>query len=68
MIVILLCVITMEVHNGKDHSENYDFGLCEFEANNFENLDIHLNSCEVYQCGGCEKILKTIKDVKTHVD
>ena len=61
-------VITMEVHIGKDHSENYECGLCEFEAKNFENLDIHLNSCEVYQCGGCEKIFKTIKDVKTHVD
>ena len=58
----------MEVHIGKDHSENYECGLCEFEAKNFENLDIHLNSCEVYQCGGCEKIFKTIKDVKTHID
>jgi dimeric dUTPase (all-alpha-NTP-PPase superfamily) len=60
--------ITMEVHIGKEHSENFECGLCEFEAPNFENLDIHLNVCEVYQCGGCEKIFKTIKNVKDHIE
>ena len=58
----------MEVHIGKDHSENHDCGLCGFEAQTWEKLDIHLNTCEVYQCGGCEKIFNTIKDVKKHIE
>ena len=59
--------LTMEVHIGKQHLEKYECGLCEFEAQNFENL-VHLNTCEVYQCGGCEKIFKTIKEVETHIE
>ena len=44
------------------------FNSSQIINQNFENLDIHLNTCEVYQCGGCEKILKTIKDVKNHIE
>ena len=28
--------LTMEVHIGKQHSEKYKCGICEFEAQNFE--------------------------------
>ena len=60
--------LTMEVHIGKQHLEKYECGLCEFEAQDFVDLYIHLNSFEVYQCGGCKKIFKTIKDVKNNSD
>jgi hypothetical protein len=38
-------VCCMEVHIGKEHSDIFECGLCQFEAQNFENLDIQLNLC-----------------------
>ena len=58
----------MEIHIGKQHSEKYECCLWKFEAQNFDNLDVHLNTCEVYQCAGCEKIFMTIKDIKKHIE
>ena len=40
----------MEVHLGKHHSEKYECGLCDFGAGSLENLETHLNTCEVFQC------------------
>ena len=53
----------------KFKSYDCDFvGLCECVVQDFVNLYINLNSFEVYQCGGCKKIFKTIKDVKNNID
>ena len=41
---------TMEVHNGKDHSDNFECGLCEYAAETEENLELHLFTCEMYHC------------------
>ena len=57
----------MEVYLRKLHSEKQD-GLCDFEAMSLENLELHLVSFEVYQCNNCEKKLKSIKDVKDHIE
>ena len=39
---------TMEVHLGKCHMENFECGLCEYKAESSENLNLHLNWCEIY--------------------
>ena len=62
-------VVTMEVHIGKKHSRTYDCGLCELETNSIPNLEIHLKTCEAYQCGyytGCDKRFKTLSELKKH--
>ena len=56
----------MEVHIGKQHSEKYEFGLFDFEAKGHENLETHLVSCEMYECGGCNTKFKSIMEVKNH--
>ena len=32
--------LTMEVHVGKTHSENFKCGLCEYRTENLENLEL----------------------------
>ena len=64
--------LTMEVHIGKVHDESFECGLCSFTANSEENLAMHLITCEIYICAGCdkrelcEKRFKTISELKTH--
>ena len=38
---------TMEVHNGKSHTNQKECGICEYKA---ENLEIYLTTCEIYIC------------------
>ena len=61
--------VTMEVHMGKNHSEKFEHGLCELEADSLANLEIHLNTCEMFQCdkNECNKRFKTIKEIKEHI-
>ena len=40
---------------------------CDFKAKDQENLVIHLLSCEMYQCGGCNTKFKSSKGVKNHI-
>jgi uncharacterized Zn-finger protein len=42
---------TMEVHGGKCFNTNFECVLCD----TLENLETHLASCEVYECGKREK-------------
>ena len=62
--------MTMEVHLGKNHSEKYECGLCDLEAGSLENLETHLNTCEVFQCDWdkdkCKQRFKTLPDIKKH--
>ena len=39
---------TMEVHAGKAHTDNLECGLCENNFENIENLNLHLQTCEIY--------------------
>ena len=32
-----------------------------------EDLETHLNTCEIYRCSKCKKKEKTIKDIENHV-
>ena len=43
-------------------------GLCEWKSDNLENLDIHLKSCEVYECQGCDQRFCSLTDVKLHIE
>ena len=55
------------MHVGKVHSEYLECGLCEFKADNLENLEMHLFTCEIYECNNCKSREKTLSDVKTHI-
>ena len=57
---------SMQIHNGKYHSQNIECGLCEFKANDKEGLDLHLKTCETYECQNCEYVAKTISEMKKH--
>ena len=57
---------THEVHMGKAHSDNFECGLCDNDFGNFENLEIHLNTCEIYQCRSCSHKENNVSDIKRH--
>ena len=58
--------IDMDVHAAKQHGDKFECGICEHEAKNIEDLEIHLNTCEYYKCEECsEKILK-FTSIKEH--
>ena len=42
--------------------------MCEYEAKSLENLDMHLFTCEHFQCNWCEVKTKHSKEIKTHVE
>ena len=58
---------TMAVHVGKMHSENIVCGICDFVADNLDNLETHLFTCEIYQCYYDDEKFKTLSDLKEHV-
>ena len=58
--------IGIEVHVGREHGDNFECGLCEYIAEDLENLDLHLLTCEVYKCNKCGNILKNLQDLKQH--
>ena len=59
---------TMDVHNGRAHCENFECGLCEFEAGSLDNLDMHLRTCEIYQCWNCAMKEKNVDNMRTHIE
>ena len=55
---------TMQIHYGKSHSINFECGLCDFKAKNLENLQIHVKTCEIYECENCEFVSKQLSGIK----
>ena len=51
----------------KLHSEKINCGLCNYEASELESLETHMNTCEIYKCSDCKKIVKTLADMKNHL-
>ena len=47
------CEETMQIHVGEHHSEKFECSLCDYEALTFEDLETHLFTCEIYECGKC---------------
>ena len=56
---------TMEVHIGKTHADIFECGLCGYEVETLEKLDIHLFTCEVYICSKCDFLEKSLSEVKS---
>ena len=57
----------MDVHIGKKHTENFECGLCEFEAGEIEALNMHMFTCEIYLCETCDINFTTLADLKEHL-
>ena len=57
--------LTMEVQQGKHQDLNFE---CEFLAHTEEDLDLHIFTCEIYLCDDCSSRLKTISDLKKHLN
>ena len=61
---------TSPIRLGKHHSDKFECGLCDLEIEGLENLEIHLNTCEVFQCDWdkdkCKERFKTLIDIKKH--
>ena len=57
----------MELHVGKCCYDLPMCGLCDQNFTNLEMLETHLNTCEIYECGNCDKRCKLLSDVKEHV-
>ena len=57
----------MAVHICKNHSEEFDCGLCDLETKSLQNLERHLKTCEAYECDyytGYDKRFKTLSEIK----
>ena len=51
------------------HDPKFECGLCGYEANTLENLDMHLFTCEIYICDYCCDVrFKTLTDLKAHLN
>ena len=59
---------TMQIHYGKDHNNgNIECGLCDYKVKDLECLEIHLTTCEIYECANCEKGFRRISEIKKHI-
>ena len=56
----------MEVHAGKTHADSFECGLCSYNSETIENLELHLITCEVYICGKCDLREKNLSELKKH--
>ena len=59
--------VSMEVHVSKVHTEEIECGMCEYEAKDLESLEIHLVTCQIYECKYCEERFKSISETKKHL-
>ena len=58
----------MEVHAAKCCTDNFECGLCEFTGNTLEKLELHLLSCEIFECEECQLQSRFLKELKTNVE
>ena len=45
---------SMEIHHGRIHNNILECGLFDFVAEDSDRLDLHLGTCEIYECDLCE--------------
>ena len=57
---------TIQIHHVKCHSESFECGLCDFEAKTLDNLELHLTTCETYECEECEFVSTHISGIEKH--
>ena len=58
---------TIEVLVGKCREENFECGLCGDEFSEKEDVDIHLRTCEIYECSSCWLRGSNLSDIKKHI-
>ena len=59
--------VSMEVHISKIHSEVIECGMCEYEAKDLESLEVHLVTCQTYECKKCGDRFQSISEIKQHM-
>ena len=59
---------TTDVHIGKEHSNNFDCGICDIKMKIQEDLEVHLFTCEIFICRKRDFKAKTINEVKSHTE
>ena len=57
---------TMNVHYGKKHSDSFECGICDYKAETYEQLKIHLFTCEIFKCRDCDFSDKNLGEFKKH--
>ena len=60
MKIVALCIFNCNV-------EEFECGLCEIKFKIVGDLDIHLKTCEVYECCECCIRNKSLEEMKRHV-
>ena len=60
---------TLQVHFGINHAPNKHCGLCDDEFNNSDQVEEHLNQCEIYVCSNshCRDVFEDISAMKCHI-
>ena len=58
--------LTMDVHNGKYHSENFECGICGYIGKSLDDLELHLFTCEIYRCRKCDEVSKSLSELRKH--
>ena len=60
---------TLNVHFGRKHSPKQQCGLCDKSYENSDDLEKHLNECEIFMCSnsGCRDYFKTLVEMKEHI-
>ena len=59
--------ISIQVHQGRCHGDGFECGLCDFQADSLEILNLHLTTCESYECYKCNIRLHHISDIREHI-
>ena len=58
---------SIQIHNGKAHTKSIECGLCDLQTQDLETLNLHLKTCEIYECNECECVAKQISGIKKHI-
>ena len=58
---------SLQIHNGKIHMENLECGLCDCKTKDFETLNLHLKTCEIYECNKCEFVANQLSGIRKHM-
>ena len=60
-------IYTMEVHVGKCNTDNFECGLCDSKFKDLDSLELHLRTCEIYECAECYEKSRFLSEMKKHI-
>ena len=62
------CNYTLDVHIGKcGFGTKYECGFCDVTFEGISQLEIHLRTCEVYECFECHIRRTSLNEMKEHI-